>query len=137
MLGSVVLYFESKGILDTIVALLKPTGSLYIGVPILLFSVVIPVVKTIVLFSAAINNAHQRGRILEFVHRIGKWSMADVCVVGWLLAYMAAEHQESMKAELQVGILFFASYAVLSIVVSILIQREHREETSARGLMGQ
>ncbi len=128
VLGQVVLYFQSKGVWSTIMELFKPGGSLFIGIPILLFSVVIPVLKTAVLIAAVAFSRNRRIRGLSLAHRIGKWSMADVCVISWLLAFMATERQEFMKAELQVGILFFATYAMLSIAAGLLVEQEYRRQ---------
>ncbi len=128
LLGHLVLYFQSKGIWSTIMELFRPGGSLFIGIPILLFSVVIPVLKTLVLMAAVSLSHRYRIRGLKLAHRVGKWSMADVCVVSWLLAFMATERQEFMQAELQVGILFFATYAILSIAAGLLVEYEYRHQ---------
>ncbi len=124
MVGTVVLYFQSKGIWSTIVELFRPGGSLFIGIPILLFSVIIPIVKTLALMAAVVMSRARRIKGLKLAHKMGKWAMADVCVVSWLLAFMATERQEFMRAELQVGILFFATYAIVSIAAGLMVERE-------------
>lgn len=128
--GKVVLYFESRGILSTILALLGPHGSYAIGVPILLFSVILPLAKTVVMGVAAVSSGRLGRGVLSIVHRIGKWSMADVCLTGWILAFLASEHQRFMSAELQVGTLFFACYAVLSILAGQWLEPPVRPATA-------
>ncbi len=128
--GKVVLYFESRGILSTILALLGPHGSYAIGIPILLFSVLLPLAKTAVMGVAAVSSGRLGSGVLSLVHRIGKWSMADVCLTGWILAFLASEHQRFMSAELQVGTLFFACYAVLSILAGQWLEPPVRPATA-------
>ena len=130
-LGEVTLYFESSGILATILDLLGPHGSRLIGVPLLLFSVIIPIAKTATMLLAVLSRGAVAGRALGAVHRIGKWSMADVCVVGWLLGFMATEQQELMQAEAQVGIVFFGTYAILSILAAQLLESRYRSGSAA------
>ena len=76
--------------------------------------------------SAAVTPGRER-RVwgVNLAHKIGRWSMADVCVVSWLLAFMATERQEFMHAELQVGIVFFASYAILSIAAGMIVEKQY------------
>jgi len=128
VLGNVVHYFESKGILTTILSLLRPGGSYGIGIPLLFFSVLIPVMKTLVLMVGVLSHGSIGRRSLWLAHKVGKWSMADVSVVGWLLAFMATEHQTFMTAELQVGIFFFLTYVILSNAASWLIEHQHPSE---------
>ena len=121
-LGEVTLYFESRGVFATVRELLGSDGGYLIGVPLLLFSVLIPITKTLTMMVAVLSRGQVGRGAMALVHRIGKWSMADVCVVGWLLGFMAVEHQEFMKAEMQVGILFFACYAILSIAAAQMLE---------------
>jgi hypothetical protein len=123
--GEVTLYFESRGILATVRDLLGPQGSWLIGVPLLCFSVLIPILKTLTMIVAVLSRGGLGRRLMTLVHRVGKWSMADVCVVGWLLGFMAVGRQEFMQAEIQVGILFFACYAILSIAAAQLLEGRH------------
>ena len=93
-----------------------------IGLPLLCFSVLLPIAKTLTMMLAVLSRGTLGHGALSLIHRIGKWSMADVCVVGWLLGFMAVERQAFMQAEAQVGILFFACYAVLSIAAAQLLE---------------
>lgn len=127
VLGDVVHYFESKGILTTILSLLRPGGSYGIGIPLLFFSVLIPVMKSLVLMVGVLSQGSIGRRSLWLAHKAGKWSMADVSVVGWLLAFMATERQQFMMAELQVGIFFFLTYVVLSVAASWIIEHQHQQ----------
>jgi paraquat-inducible protein A len=122
--GDLVLYYESRGIIDTIIALLGPKGSWLIGFPLLLFSVVLPLVKTGALIVAMLRPTKDLEKILAFVHKVGKWSMADVFVVSLLLSFFAAGHDGFIEAKLMVGIYFFAYYAILSILGATLVNSQ-------------
>ncbi len=67
---------------------------------ILLFSVVVPVLKgLLVLIALFRRNAASTPRIVGWLRRIGKWSMADVMVVAVLLAYLSTRYQEDSVHE--------------------------------------
>ncbi len=133
MVGEVVLYFESKGIWATITNLIGSGGNFYIGIPIFLFSVAFPTLKTGLLLFATLSPQEKRQRIVTFIHRMGKWSMADVFVVGWFVGYLANKHQELLRPEIQVGILFFTTYAILSGIAGAIVESEYRHMVTASG----
>src|SRR5204863_6313914 len=66
---------------------------------ILLFSVVVPFVKTaLVGWAMFAANETRRRRMLAFVETIAKWSMADVFVVALFITYLAAMAGQSATA---------------------------------------
>jgi hypothetical protein len=104
---------------------------------ILLFSVIVPMVKT-GLVSVAYFQPGSRieSRLLSFVAKIGKWSMADVFVIAIFLAILSTNHAETteshefsvigFKMGLDVstqtlsnvgqGFYFFTAYCLLSLL---------------------
>lgn len=77
---------------------------------ILFFSVVIPVVKTLlVLIARFCASDSTRHKLAEFVSSIGKWSMADVFVVAIFLAVLSTDHSStSSSQEINMGLFKFS-----------------------------
>jgi hypothetical protein len=123
-LGDLAFFHESRGIWATISQLLGRDGSLVVGVPLLLFSVVMPLAKSLLLAAALLSGAAARRGILEAIRRCGRWSMADVFVVAVLLAFFASSHNRFIEADVLPGIGFFAYYAVLSLPLAARIERK-------------
>lgn len=122
-LGDLAFFHESRGIWATISQLLGRDGSLVVGVPLLLFSIVMPLVKSLLLAAALVSGAAARSGIMEAIRRCGRWSMADVFVVAVLLAFFASSHNRFIDADVLPGIGFFAFYAILSIPLAARIER--------------
>jgi len=123
VLGETVFQFKSKGILSTIDAL-RESGNLWLAVLLFVFSVIVPLLKTLLVGITWWNHEHhlfKKG--LDLGHHMGKWSMADVFVVAILVAYFANSGQDLTEAEVQIGLVFFASYVVLSLLGTQLITR--------------
>ena len=81
LLGKVVFKYESKGVITTVLELMR-SGNLFIAGVLFLFSVVTPVIKHIFAFIAILaTRAALRRKYVHFLAVIGKWSMADVMVV--------------------------------------------------------
>lgn len=121
VLGQVVFFFQSKGIITTIQTLWI-SGNFIVAIPLFLFSVLIPLLKTL-LIGLALFGHRVASKSLYVIKRIGKWSMADVFVVALLLTYFTVNKDESTDAQVQVGLYFFMSYVIISIIVSHLITK--------------
>ena len=123
VIGETVFQFKSKGVLTTIDAL-RESGNGWLAVLLLIFSVIVPVLKTALVGITWWSHDHHLFRKgLNLSHHIGKWSMADVFVVAILVAYFANSGEEFTEAEVQVGLLFFAAYVLLSLLGTQLITR--------------
>jgi hypothetical protein len=100
---------------------------------ILLFSVVVPFVKTALVGWAMFAADDTRRRTLAFVETIAKWSMADVFVVALFITYLAAMASQSrpaagpsllaFRAEFGSGFYWFAAYCVFSLASQQLTAR--------------
>ncbi|MDQ3000734.1 MAG: paraquat-inducible protein A [Fibrobacterota bacterium] len=123
-LGKMAIYHQTRSILGT-VGNLYETGNTLVAVLILLFSVVVPVCKGLALICVlALKNAPFRMRLFRFVGMIGKWSMADVFVMGILLAYLAAGAATGVTAQLHDGFWYFLGYCLLSVASAQLMRIE-------------
>ena len=141
-----VLYYKSKSILE-VVRLMLTNGRidvLLVGVLVLLFSVLFPVMKLVCSIIYVYAPSKRSMPILSFmVFKTGKWSMADVMVVAIFMAYIGfggiisdqlrqlqgisgtIDILTTNKSALQFGFYLFTSFTVLSLVVSQKIQSLH------------
>jgi len=118
-LGDVILSFESKGILSSI-AKLYHEGNLTVAMVILLFSVIVPLLKTVsLLFVSVYEYSPFAARMVRWFRHLGKWSMLDVFVVAILLVYLTASHSDISRAEAEIGLYFFLAYVLLSMIASL------------------
>lgn len=116
LLGDYELYNETQSILKTI-GTLHENGSTFVAGLILLFSVIVPVLKALMLISILfIKNLRKSKLLYRFVGLIGKWSMADVFVVGVFLAFLATKNNEAINARLEVGFYWFTAYCIISVI---------------------
>ena len=101
---------------------------------ILLFSVVVPFVKMLLVLWAVYNsNPHRRARTLRFVEIIAKWSMADVFAVALFITYLAAQASQSVgtstttlvtfTAAFGPGFYWFAAYCLFSLFTQQITHR--------------
>ncbi|GMV20073.1 MAG: hypothetical protein AMXMBFR57_00220 [Acidimicrobiia bacterium] len=122
-------YHQTRSIVGS-VRQLYSVGSWTAATLILLFSVVVPLVKSGLAYWA-INHrdAAVGARTLTFVERIAKWSMADVFAVALFITYLAAQASQmppspdappaivSFHADFGAGFYWFAAYCVFSLAV--------------------
>lgn len=116
---------QTRSILGSVQRLYE-VGSPVPATLILLFSVVVPLAKTVlVAWAAFAASPDTRRRTLAFVETIAKWSMADVFVVALFITYLAAMASQStpaagpalvsFTAEFGAGFYWFAAYCVFSL----------------------
>jgi hypothetical protein len=147
--GEQVVFYQSKSILDVTKNLIEGKGIdlRIVGMMILCFSVIFPLIKLILSalflqFKSLQNSKLAKGMIFY----LGKWSMADVFVVALFMAYIGfyglfgvqLEQLERNKGgfaietvnytSLAPGALFFSAYCVLSIILGIVVNKWHESE---------
>lgn len=120
--GEIPVYEKTRSILG-IVKELFDTRSYLVGFLIMLFSVIVPVMKGLLLLLAYfLRKGKLKSAGLGISNFISKWSMADVFVVAILVAYLAANATErtedlfTLTATLGDGFYFFLGYCLLSIL---------------------
>jgi paraquat-inducible protein A len=116
--GKVIFMFQSKGIISTIETLWE-SDNLFVALPLIIFSVMIPILKTILMGIALIKPLAAKS--IEIIKPLGKWSMADVFVVALLLTYFTTNQDNSTHSEVGIGLYFFLVYVILSMIVALLI----------------
>jgi len=132
-MGDVEVFQQTRSIVSSVRRLYE-VGSPVPATLILLFSVVVPFVKTALVGWAVFQaDDARRRRTLTFVEAIAKWSMADVFVVALFITYLAAMASQSapaagppivaFKAEFGAGFYWFAAYCVFSLASQQLTAR--------------
>jgi hypothetical protein len=126
--GEVEVYAQTRSIVGSVRRLYE-VGSPVPATLILLFSVIVPVTKgVLVAWATRLTNAARRRRTLAFVETIAKWSMADVFVVALFIAYLAAQASATpthgpnaappmiaFTARFGAGFYWFAAYCLFSL----------------------
>ena len=140
-----VIFFQSKSILEVIGILFdtRKVDSFFVGLLILVFSIVFPVGKLIStqIFLAG-SEITRKNKILKFfAFKSGKWSMADVYVIAVFMAYIGfqgiLDNQLSNldmetdtlvsistnKTSLQPGFIIFIGFVLFSLILSSILKR--------------
>lgn len=141
--GDFEVYTQTRSIISA-VRNLYDVGSPFPATLILLFSVVVPVTKALlVVIATFMRNALSRQRVLNFVAAIAKWSMADVFVVALFITYLAAEATQTMPgqqgaapliafdAQFGPGFYWFAAYCLFSLASQQYTARLARQAAAA------
>jgi len=122
-LGDIILSFESKTIFSTITHLYH-NGNYPVAIAILLFSIIVPLLKTLSMIVVVIwRHFHIATKLIKFLKHLGKWSMLDVFVVALLLVYLSAGSSENSYSQIESGLYIFLIYVIFSIITSISVER--------------
>lgn len=129
ILGEMQFYEATQSILETIKSLFSADNNLVAWL-ILLFSIVVPLLKALMLLTVLLfRQLGIRHHLFNFVSLIGKWSMADVFVVSIFMAFLSNQSNAYVDAILHDGFYYFTAYCVLSILGTQLIDlREITDE---------
>jgi len=114
--GGFVILDRTKSIIGNILTLMQD-GYVFVAFLVFLFSVVVPVTKAILLLIALyMKHPSRRYKIYAFIGLIGKWSMADVFLIGIFVSYLSANALKGLYAIPRIGFYFFAAYCILSVL---------------------
>ncbi len=141
-----VLYFQTKSVLDVFWIMIthQEIQMKIVGILMVLFSVVFPVIKLVssVIYYYNHWNARQNRYIQFFVLKSGKWSMADVMIIAIFMAYIGFNGVISSQfgkldvggeevvllatngTSLQPGFYLFLSYTVLALFLSEFLAKK-------------
>ena len=110
-------------LLDGIRSLLTDSN-VFIGVVVLLFSVVFPLWKLGVYWAATerLAHGHEPGAPVRWVNQLGKWSMLDVFVMAVLVVAVKGLPGGS-RVEIELGAAAFCASVLLSIYISLHITK--------------
>ena len=125
--GDVQAYTKTRSILGTVKELFESKNYL-VSFLVMLFSVIVPVTKGLLLLTSLwIPEVRIKGKLVGIASLISKWSMADVFVVAVIVAYLAANASRdmgeifSLTATLGAGFYFFLGYCLLSLLSAQLM----------------
>lgn len=124
IVGDVEFYNKTQSIWSGIRSLYD-SGYGFVAFLIFLFSVVVPVFKLLALTIVLIFKQWKyRLDLYQFILLIGKWSMADVFVVGIFIAFLAGQANPNMQAVLHDGFYWFLAYCLISILSTQLLRMD-------------
>lgn len=91
----------------------------FVGILVGLFAVLVPIVKTILSF---IYLYTKNLKLYNFIGGMGKFAMADVFCVGVFIAFLYTRFNQALKADIEIGYYWFATYVILNIISVILLK---------------
>lgn len=122
--GRMYFFYQNKSVVD-VIYLLFTHDNILVGSIILLFSVITPLLKlSLSLYQFFVPKSENKVADF-FIQYLGKWSMADVYVVSFFLAYLSIQNMAAgvqSETNVLIGLYFFLSFVVLSIVSSMLLK---------------
>ncbi len=125
--GDIYYYYQSKSAMG-LINILFSQNNYVVGIALLTFSVIIPVVKLIMtLLITFFRSFSQKIGLVTFINMIGKWSMADVFVAACFLSFLSfnnMSNQIETDSHTLIGLYFFLSYVVISLTSSMLMSIE-------------
>lgn len=123
--GKIYFYYQSKSIWQ-LISLLFKDKNMIVGIAILLFSILLPLLKlTLTLLLALANKPFKI--VSKIISSLGKWSMADVFVASCFLAFLSFSNLNvgiDTESNILFGLYFFLSYVLLSIIMSSLVKND-------------
>lgn len=125
------LFNEDRSVIGTLQTLWH-SGNYWPFILICLFGIVVPLLKSLVIFYILMHKTPQFGWY-RFVRAISKWAMADVFAISILVAFWGASAMENTKASLGAGFYYFTAYVLLSSVITMLLGKiiRKREPSNA------
>ena len=127
VVGKLILFERTQNILETTKTLYENNNQ-FAAILIILFSVIVPFIKAVIVSIVIfLKDLKQRTNLHRFVNAIGKWSMADVFVVGVFIAYLTTKSNENITADLKTGFYYFAGYCIVSLAAIQLMDRSKKE----------
>ena len=138
--GEIPAYSKTRSIIGTIQELFDAEQWL-VGFLIALFSIIVPLVKVLLMLLAKLVTLKYAAMSNAIIRVISKWSMADVFVVGIIVAYLAAnatretEELFTLTASFGEGFYYFLGYCLLS-VFSVQIAGDGNIRSDPKAIQG-
>lgn len=137
--GQLLVYTNTRSIWGTVESL-ADSGNMLVALLIVFFSLVLPTFKLLLqAMSLLITRVEFRRPLLSLNAALSKWSMADVFVMGLLVAFLAGSSSDQtgdmliMHASLGTGFYYFLAYCLFSVMAgSILLKSPSGEVGSVR-----
>ena len=116
----VILQFESSTIISSIEKLFLQ-DNYFVGGIILIFSIIFPIIKTLISFITIFIKKIKTLNFLDNIaSKIGKFSMTDVFVLSIFLVYLSPKANGIIKTQVESGFYFFFIYVIISIAITLL-----------------
>lgn len=132
--GEIELYDRTQSVISGI-ELLYEFDNHFVANMILIFSVVVPILKAVILCVVlAFRKWKYRVKAYNFVAIIGKWSMADVFVVATFLAYLGTSSEEAISSTIMEGLYYFTAYCIISLLAIQIIDVKDIQQKGGRFL---
>ncbi len=134
--GKIDAYNDTRSIAGTVKELFR-SGNGLVGFLVMLFSIIIPVTKILLmLLGTYFYDSKNSRRAFIISSAISKWSMADVFVIAIIVAFMAANASTmggllNMGARFEFGFYFFLGYCIFSILSIQVITRKNKNFNSS------
>jgi hypothetical protein len=132
--GKIYYYYQSKSVME-LIHILFAAGNGLVAVAILLFSIIFPILKLVISFmTMAYPSTHRFAVSKLIIHKLGKWSMADVFVAACFLAFLSFQNMSKeveTDSRILPGLYYFIAFSVLSITSSYFVElavKKHDEE---------
>ena len=128
LIGEVILSYDSKSISSTITKLFHQANYI-VALIVLTFSVLIPLFKSVLIISYGFfKETGISKKMVLFIEKIGKWSMADVFIVAVLVVFFSTKQDIHTSIKIEVGLYFFIGYVLLSMLGSTILAQKHAKE---------
>lgn len=135
--GKMYAYYQCKSITDLISILFK-SKNYVVGIAILLFSFVVPLLKLGLSFLFILSKTtRQKKLFVNIISYVGKYSMADVFVASTLLAYLSLNNMNTgvtTESGILMGMYLFLTYCILSIFVFFIIKALSKKDNIVRNM---
>lgn len=126
--GQLLVYTNTRSIWGTVESL-AGSGNMLVALLIVFFSVLLPTFKLLLqAMSLLITREDFRRPLLSLNAALSKWSMADVFVMGLLVAFLAGSSANqtgdmlTMHASLGAGFYYFLAYCLFSVMAGSILQ---------------
>ena len=126
--GQLLVYTNTRSIWGTVESL-AGSGNMLVALLIVFFSVLLPTFKLLLqAMSLLISREDFRRPLLSLNAALSKWSMADVFVMGLLVAFLAGSSANqtgdmlTMHASLGAGFYYFLAYCLFSVMAGSILQ---------------
>jgi paraquat-inducible protein A len=121
---------QTRSVLGAVKSL-HQSGDNFVAGLILLFSVLVPFTKALLLIPIFMTSGSPTSdRLYRLVRAISKWSMADVFAVGMLIALLVVKGTANFEAIAGPGFYFFASYCLVSNASFQLLEKPATAHTA-------
>ena len=130
--GSVRAFESTRSLWETLTELIAHDHVL-VGLMITFFGIIIPLIKILLTLTALfLATGENRSQLLNISSLLSKWSMSDVFFMAILVAFFSINANEQsidavqMHAVLGPGFYYFASYCLVAIAASQLMQLQDK-----------